>query len=122
MPQPAGQVPGQMLHWLYWFAWRAELGELLGNPGGCSEVGGAAVGTPEQHNTSLDGDGGVSLPWRPMRQLEIGCHGNQFGSLWGHPTCTGPQVMGMVLVRVVWDGWDSRMLQSRAEPPLHPPK
>lgn len=82
------------LHWLHWFACRAELGELLGNLGGCSEVGGAALGTPEQCNTSLDGEGEILLPWRPMTQLNIGCHGNQFGSLWAIPHVLVPRSWG----------------------------
>lgn len=48
-----------------------------------------------------------------MRELETDCHGNQFGSSWGHPA--GPWMVGMV-IHVAWDGWDSRVLQSRAEP------
>lgn len=42
------------------------------------------MGTPEQCPTTLNGEAEVLLPWRPMRQLKTGCHGNQFGSLWGH--------------------------------------
>lgn len=80
------------LHWLYWFARRAELlggaGGGAGDQGDALKLGGAAVGTPEQCPTTLDGEGEVLLPWRRMTPLKIGCHGNQFGSL-GVPSRPG---------------------------------
>lgn len=47
----APQVPRQCrcseLHWLYWFACKAEmLGQLLGNLGGCSQGAGSCCGDP----------------------------------------------------------------------------
>lgn len=74
------------------------------------------MGTPEQCPTTLNGEAEVLLPWRPMRQLKTGCHGNQFGSLWGHPNGLVPGSWQQCWSMRAWDGWDSWMLQSRAEP------